>query len=130
MQEGPGRPVLAKVPVLSGGGEERGALPDRDALELAAGGETVNPALLSSKSGEWETPQAFFDRLNWKYHFTLDAAATADNAKCSRFFTKDDDGISKNWGGGGRSYGAIRPMAGRSENGCARVTRNRRTPSW
>lgn len=88
----------------------------------------MNPALLSSKSGEWETPQAFFDRLNGKYHFTLDAAATADNAKCSRFFTKDDDGISKNWGG--RSYGAIRPMAGRSGNGCARVTRNRRTPSW
>lgn len=41
MQEGPGRPVLAKVPVLSGRGEERGALPDRDALELAAGREAV-----------------------------------------------------------------------------------------
>lgn len=60
----------------------------------------MNKALLSSNTGEWETPQAFFDRLNWKYHFTLDAAATAENAKCQKFFTKEDDGISRNWGGG------------------------------
>ena len=62
----------------------------------------MNQALLSSKTGEWETPQAFFDRLNWKYHFTLDAAATAENAKCASFFTAEDDGLSKNWGGADR----------------------------
>ena len=59
----------------------------------------MNEALLSSKTGEWETPQAFFDLWNWKYHFTLDAAATPENAKCTRYFTKEDDGIAKNWGG-------------------------------
>ena len=59
----------------------------------------MNQALLSSKTAEWETPQDFFDHLNWKYHFTLDAAATSENAKCARFFSRKDDGISKNWGG-------------------------------
>lgn len=59
----------------------------------------MNEALLSSKTGEWSTPQDFFDRLDWKYHFTLDAAATAENAKCARFFTAEDDGLTKNWGG-------------------------------
>lgn len=59
----------------------------------------MNKALLSSKTGEWSTPQDFFDRLDWKYHFTLDAAATAENAKCARFFTAEDDGLTKNWGG-------------------------------
>lgn len=59
----------------------------------------MHEALLSSKTGEWSTPQDFFDRLDWKYHFTLDAAATAENAKCARFFTAEDDGLSKNWGG-------------------------------
>lgn len=62
----------------------------------------MNEALLSSKTGEWSTPQDFFDRLDWKYHFTLDAAATAENAKCARFFTAEDDGLSKNWGGADR----------------------------
>ena len=76
----------------------------------------MNKALLSSNTGEWETPQAFFDRLNWKYHFTLDAAATAENAKCQKFFTKEDDGISSNWGGV-KSYGAIPRMAGRLASG-------------
>lgn len=55
--------------------------------------------MFSSKTAEWETPQAFFDRLNWKYHFTLDAAAQPENAKCERYFTPKDDGLAKNWGG-------------------------------
>lgn len=57
----------------------------------------MNQALLSSKTGEWEMPQAFFDRLDWKYHFTLDAAATPENAKCERYFTQENDGLSKSW---------------------------------
>ena len=40
------------------------------------------------KSDEWETPQELFDELNKKYKFTLDVCATAENAKCSNYFTK------------------------------------------
>lgn len=55
--------------------------------------------LFSSASEEWATPQDLFDRLNEKYSFNLDAASTDENAKCERHFTKEQDGLSKNWGG-------------------------------
>ena len=53
----------------------------------------------SSATCEWETQQDFFDRLNEKYHFDLDVCATPENAKCSRFFTKEQDGLAQEWKG-------------------------------
>jgi hypothetical protein len=47
---------------------------------------TIMPVLFSSASDEWPTPQAFFDKLNRRYHFTLDPCATPENAKCPIFF--------------------------------------------
>ena len=55
--------------------------------------------MFSSNSHEWETPQDLFDELNEKYHFTLDPCATPENAKCEKFYTKEDDGLSKDWNG-------------------------------
>ncbi len=46
---------------------------------------------------EWETPQDFFDKLNQEFHFSLDVAATTENAKCKNFFTKKDDGLQWGW---------------------------------
>ena len=51
----------------------------------------------SSASSEWATPQDFFDKLNTIHHFTLDVCATAENAKCARFFTKEQDGLAQVW---------------------------------
>lgn len=56
-------------------------------------------AMYSSNSSEWETPQDLFDRLNSEFHFTLDAAATAENAKCTRFFDIEIDGLKQFWDG-------------------------------
>jgi hypothetical protein len=42
----------------------------------------------SSKTVEWATPQDFFDKMNAEFGFTLDAAATAENAKCARYLAK------------------------------------------
>ncbi len=53
----------------------------------------------SSQSNEWSTPQDFFDKLNREFNFTLDPCATKENAKCERFFTVEDNGLSKQWGG-------------------------------
>ena len=53
----------------------------------------------SSKTDLWSTPQDFFEELNRKYNFNLDPCATNENAKCKRFFTKDDDGLSQEWKG-------------------------------
>jgi len=59
---------------------------------------TLNPALYSSATDEWPTPQAFFDELNRRHRFTLDPCATPANAKCSTFFTKEQDGLAQDWG--------------------------------
>jgi len=60
----------------------------------------VNSELMfSSKTDMWATPQEFFDRLNAVFRFDTDVCAVNDNAKCSRFFTPDDDGLRQNWTG-------------------------------
>ena len=51
----------------------------------------------SSKSNEWATPQNLFDELNDEFNFTLDPCATDENAKCSKYFTIEDDGLNKDW---------------------------------
>lgn len=47
----------------------------------------MNQSLLSSGQDLWETPQNFFNELNEEFHFTLDACATPENAKCEKYFT-------------------------------------------
>lgn len=51
----------------------------------------------SSASVEWATPQDFYDRQHAIHGFTLDAAATAKNAKCAKFFTQAHDGLAQDW---------------------------------
>jgi phage N-6-adenine-methyltransferase len=59
----------------------------------------MNLGMFSSTSGEWETPREFFDTVDAVFHFTLDVCATHDNAKCGRYFTKAEDGLSQAWSG-------------------------------
>lgn len=59
-------------------------------------------ALFLSKTDSWSTPQWLFDELNREFHFTLDPCADEFNHKCDRYFTRQDDGLSKNWGGADR----------------------------
>ena len=58
----------------------------------------MNDSLFSSNTVEWETPQDFFDKLNEEFHFTLDPCSTDENAKCEKHFTKQNDGLSQDWG--------------------------------
>lgn len=48
---------------------------------------------------EWSTPQPLFDVLHAEFGFTLDAAASDENAKCERYFTKETDGFDQRWVG-------------------------------
>jgi phage N-6-adenine-methyltransferase len=50
-----------------------------------------------SKSHEWGTPAWLFDRLNDEFHFTLDACATEEIAKCPRFFSIQEDALLQRW---------------------------------
>ena len=56
--------------------------------------------MFSSKTGMWATPQEFFDKLDWRFGpFDLDPCASKDNAKCSKFFTEANNGLSQSWEG-------------------------------
>ena len=59
----------------------------------------MNAALLSSKSPEWATPQAFYDELDREFHFTLDPASTHENAKCAKHYTAEENGLTQDWTG-------------------------------
>ena len=59
----------------------------------------MNDVLFSSKSVVWETPQDLFDKLNAEFHFDLDVCALPENAKCEKYYTPEDDGLSQPWNG-------------------------------
>ena len=51
----------------------------------------------SSKTNEWSTPQDFFNELDKEFNFTLDPCSTRENAKCTKYFTVEDDGLKQDW---------------------------------
>ena len=53
--------------------------------------------MFSSKTDMWATPQEFFDELDREFGFTLDVCATPENAKCRKFYTKEQDGLAQPW---------------------------------
>lgn len=59
----------------------------------------VNKGLFSSNTDAWATPQAFFDKLDKEFHFTLDPCALPSNAKCKKYYTPQDNGLEKDWSG-------------------------------
>ena len=59
----------------------------------------INKGLFTSDKNYWETPQDFFDELHEKYEFTLDAAATDENAKLPNYYTVEDDALKQKWEG-------------------------------
>lgn len=59
----------------------------------------LTTGLMSSNTDMWATPKAFFAAMDEEFHFELDVCATAENAKCKRFYTAADDGLSKAWHG-------------------------------
>ena len=70
-------------------------------FDLVAGqGSRVHSVHFSSASCEWATPQAVFNELERIFgQFTLDPCATPENAKCSWYFTRHDDGLIQPWSG-------------------------------
>lgn len=55
--------------------------------------------MFSSAKDDWATPQWLFDKLNERWHFDLDVCAHAGNAKCSNYFSPEQDGLAQQWGG-------------------------------
>ena len=55
--------------------------------------------MFSSATDMWATPQDFFDKLNQEFDFNLDPCAIESNAKCSKYFTPEVNGLNQSWGG-------------------------------
>lgn len=54
----------------------------------------------SSERHDWATPWPLFRAIEAEYGpFDLDVCATAENAKCERYFTPEDDALSRAWQG-------------------------------
>ena len=45
------------------------------------------------------TDPALFAQLNERFRFTIDAAASAHNAKLPRYWTRETDGLTQSWAG-------------------------------
>lgn len=78
----------------------------RPHIKPAAGhtddGTTGNDRLavhFSSACDEWSTPDDLFAELGDIFHFDLDACASAHNAKCGRFFSREQDALRQRWAG-------------------------------
>lgn len=59
----------------------------------------MTKGMYTSNSEEWGTPQELFNRLNKEFNFTLDVCASEENAKCPKYYTKEEDAMKKEWGG-------------------------------
>lgn len=60
---------------------------------------SINDGMFSSDKDYWATPIDFFNKLNDEFNFNLDPCCYKETAKCSKYFTKDDDGLIQNWEG-------------------------------
>ena len=59
----------------------------------------MNNIHFSSATDLWATPQSFFDSYNNIYQFEIDVCATNENAKCSKYYTKEQNGLEQEWHG-------------------------------
>jgi len=52
-----------------------------------------------AQCSDWETPHGLFADLDAEFHFTLDVCAAQETAKCARYYTRADDGLTQPWTG-------------------------------
>lgn len=81
--------------------------------------------MYSSKTDQWATPEDFFEELDKEFHFNLDPCADEQNHKCEKYFTKEDNGLSKDWGGGIACFAILR-MVEQLQTGLKRHTEKER----
>jgi phage N-6-adenine-methyltransferase len=83
-------------PALTGRRRNYCSSPCRQAAYRSLAKRSVH---FSSTTCEWATPPELFAELNREFVFGLDACATVENAKCARFFTKQENGLEQTWTG-------------------------------
>lgn len=62
----------------------------------------MSRVILESKRQDWRTPRDLHEAIKRRWRiaeYDLDAAASAENALASKFYSEADDGLSKPWNG-------------------------------
>jgi site-specific DNA-methyltransferase (adenine-specific) len=70
----------------------------------------IQLAWTKSTNAEVRTPSGLFQQLDLEFHFTIDLAASAQNAKCTRYYDSKIDSLSQSWKG---EVGFLNPPYGR-----------------
>lgn len=68
-------------------------------LSVVSTAKARNNGRYNGSGRHWATPPEVFDPLHERFKFTLDPCATPETAKCDRYYTESDDGLSKPWAG-------------------------------
>ena len=58
---------------------------------------SLSQALFSSNRTDWATPDDLFRLISLEFPFELDVCATPENAKCTRYFTAQQDALTQDW---------------------------------
>ena len=69
----------------------------RDELDMLREKDTIRAYHKATKT-EVATPWPVFYEYDAEFHFTLDVCATADNTKCARYLSPEQDGLVQDWG--------------------------------
>jgi phage N-6-adenine-methyltransferase len=64
---------------------------------VLSGMKAKNNGRYNGNGRHWETPPEIFGPLNREFKFTLDPCATKATAKCSLYFTEEQDGLAQDW---------------------------------
>ena len=56
-----------------------------------------NNAMFTAVNQKWSTPQAFFDKMNSLWRFTVDVCADEVNTCCKRYYSEEDNGLAQSW---------------------------------
>ena len=57
----------------------------------------IGQNLFKSESKEYSTPMDIFNPLMDEFNFQLDVCASSANNKCNRYYTKEQDSLTKDW---------------------------------
>lgn len=68
-----------------------------DNKALLGGVKAKNNGRYNGDGRHWATPPEIFNPLHREFNFTLDPCADIESAKCERFYTEAQDGLSKSW---------------------------------
>ena len=68
-------------------------------MDIKRSEKLINKGLFTSDKNYWETPQDFFNELHKEFDFTLDVAASHENAKLDNYYTVEENGLEQNWEG-------------------------------